>query len=172
MTAQEIKQIYSMRDILARYGLKPNRAGFIRCPFHNGDNTASMKIYQNDFHCYGCGANGDIFKFVMLMDRLSFKDAFLSLGGTYDHPESARERRKRKKKLLILAQDRERSRRILERKKQEMRKLTEVANTYRVVLKGWKPFTPEWCECMNGYLSALYDSELLWEEVSGKNNGS
>ena len=37
MTREEIKQQYSMRDIVERYGFKPNRAGFISCPFHSGD---------------------------------------------------------------------------------------------------------------------------------------
>lgn len=80
MTSEEIKEKYSMRDIVERYGLRPNRAGFITCPFHLGDRTPSMKIYKGDFHCYACGANGDIFDFVMRMDGSSFKEAFQSLG--------------------------------------------------------------------------------------------
>ena len=55
MTKEEIKSAYSMRDILARYGIQPNRAGFIQCPFHKGDREPSMKIYEKDFHCFGCG---------------------------------------------------------------------------------------------------------------------
>ncbi|MCC8101182.1 MAG: CHC2 zinc finger domain-containing protein [Clostridiales bacterium] len=84
MTAEEIKSQYTMRDILARYGIQPNRAGFCHCPFHKGDREPSMKVYEKDWHCYGCNRNGDIFTFVQLMDGLSFKDAFLSLGGTYE----------------------------------------------------------------------------------------
>ena len=48
MTREEIKQAYSMKDILVKCGLPgPNRAGFIKCPFHKGDHEASMKIYDN-----------------------------------------------------------------------------------------------------------------------------
>lgn len=48
MTREEIKQTYSMKDILVKCGLPgPNRAGFIKCPFHKGDHEASMKIYDN-----------------------------------------------------------------------------------------------------------------------------
>ena len=82
MTSDEIKKLYSMRDILARYGMHPNRAGFIRCPFHK-EKTASMKIYPDTYYCFGCGAHGDIFSFVSAMDGLSFREAFLELGGTY-----------------------------------------------------------------------------------------
>ena len=69
MNVDEIKSTYSMLDILDRYGLpRPNRAGFIRCPFHPADREPSMKIYPKDFNCFGCGANGDIFTFVQMMD--------------------------------------------------------------------------------------------------------
>ena len=52
MTRDEIKQTFNMRDILAKCGLpEPNRAGFIKCPFHKGDHDASLKIYDKDFHC-------------------------------------------------------------------------------------------------------------------------
>ena len=34
MTKGEIKQSVKMPEILSRYGLRPNRAGFICCPFH------------------------------------------------------------------------------------------------------------------------------------------
>ena len=41
MTSEEIKQTYSMRDILNKCGLpQPNRSGFIQCPFHKGDREA------------------------------------------------------------------------------------------------------------------------------------
>lgn len=83
MTKEELKQRYSMKEIVEQYGFRPNRAGFIRCPFHTGDRDASLKIYEKDFHCFGCGANGDIFDFVQRMDGVSFREAFLSLGGTY-----------------------------------------------------------------------------------------
>lgn len=40
MTKEEIKQQNSMRDVLSRYGMIPNRAGFISCPFHPSDRNA------------------------------------------------------------------------------------------------------------------------------------
>ena len=85
MTSEEIKQTYSMRDILNKCGLpQPNRSGFIQCPFHKGDREASMKIYDKDFNCFGCGANGDIFTFVEMFYGISFKEAFRMLGGGYE----------------------------------------------------------------------------------------
>lgn len=66
MTSEEIKESVSIREVLQRCGLPaPNRAGFIQCPFHKGDRTPSMKIYQKDYHCFACGANGDVFTFLL-----------------------------------------------------------------------------------------------------------
>ena len=37
MTSEEIKRTVSMEELVERYGLYPNRAGFIVCPFHKGE---------------------------------------------------------------------------------------------------------------------------------------
>ena len=54
MTVEEIKQTYSMRDILDRYGIHVNRSSFASCPFHTGDRTPSLKVYKSDFYCFAC----------------------------------------------------------------------------------------------------------------------
>lgn len=52
------------------------------CPFHN-EKTPSF--YVNDqkgfFHCFGCGAHGDIIGFVMRHDNLAFPEAVETLAG-------------------------------------------------------------------------------------------
>lgn len=40
-----------------RYGTV--RRGFMRCPFH-ADRVPSLKLYDDHFHCFGCGAHGDV----------------------------------------------------------------------------------------------------------------
>ena len=42
-----------------RYGLTANRAGMVRCPFHD-DHTPSLKLNEDYFYCFGCGAVGDV----------------------------------------------------------------------------------------------------------------
>src|ERR1700690_2573991 len=46
------------------------------CPFHN-EKTPSFYINDDKqfFHCFGCGAHGDIIGFLMRNDRLSFPEA-------------------------------------------------------------------------------------------------
>lgn len=55
----EIRQLVPLRQAAAMYGLEVNRFGTTRCIFH-GDAHPSMKIYDDHFHCYACGAHGDV----------------------------------------------------------------------------------------------------------------
>ena len=42
-----------------RYGLDVGRSGMARCIFHD-DRHPSMKLYDDHFHCFGCGEHGDV----------------------------------------------------------------------------------------------------------------
>ncbi len=44
------------------------------CPFH-GEKTPSFYVYDDGFHCFGCGAHGDAISFVMRSDGASFIEA-------------------------------------------------------------------------------------------------
>jgi DNA primase len=46
------------------------------CPFH-GEKTPSFNVRAEPavFHCFGCGVGGDVFKFAMLHERVSFPEA-------------------------------------------------------------------------------------------------
>jgi len=50
------------------------------CPFHN-EKTPSFSISQEHqyFRCFGCGAKGDVFKFVEMIEGLSFWEALKKL---------------------------------------------------------------------------------------------
>jgi len=50
------------------------------CPFHQ-EKSPSFVLYNEHYHCFGCGAHGDIITFAMQMDRLSFPDAVEKLAG-------------------------------------------------------------------------------------------
>src|ERR1700712_524560 len=48
------------------------------CPFH-GEKTPSFYVYEDGFHCFGCGAHGDVISFVMQSSGQSFLDAVAGL---------------------------------------------------------------------------------------------
>ena len=75
---EEIKESVSVRAVAERYGIGINRSGFARCPFHE-EKTASLKIYDTSFYCFGCGAGGDVIKFVSLLEGISNSQAAMRI---------------------------------------------------------------------------------------------
>ncbi len=57
------------------------------CPFHQ-EKTPSFNVRQEPavFHCFGCGEGGDVFKFVMLRERVSFPEAIEMLARRFGVP--------------------------------------------------------------------------------------
>jgi DNA primase len=54
------------------------------CPFHNEKTPSfSVNAERGFFHCFGCGAGGTVFDFVMRMETLSFSEALQSLARRY-----------------------------------------------------------------------------------------
>lgn len=153
MNSEEIKQNYSMRQVLDKYGLIPNRAGFICCPFHQ-EKTPSMKIYKDSFHCFGCGANGDVFSFVEKMDNLTFKEVYLSLGGEYK-----REKNKfsSMRKIQKAKMQRKRKAEKLAEIKARIRDLSLSIEFYKLVKFQSEPLSDDWCMAVNKLV-------MLWGE--------
>ena len=63
---QDIKDRVDLRELVRYYGLDVNRGGFAICPFHI-ERTPSFKVYEDHFHCFGCGTHGDHIDFVQKM---------------------------------------------------------------------------------------------------------
>jgi hypothetical protein len=49
------------------------------CPFHP-DSRPSFYVYNDHYHCYGCGAHGDVIDFIQNLHGCGFKDACRHLG--------------------------------------------------------------------------------------------
>lgn len=157
MTSEEIKAIYSMRDILTKCGLPaPNRAGFCHCPFHKGDREPSMKIYDKDFHCFACGANGDIFDFVSRFYDISFKDAFRMLGGDYKKNDSFASN------LAIYRAKKESAmkRKKAERECQRRKLIYDLIGIYREYMNRAEPLSDAWCDCYNAMQMMIYRADI------------
>ena len=81
---EQIKSAVSTRDAAIFYGIKVSRNGMCCCPFHP-DRHPSMKV-DNRFHCFGCGADGDVINFVERMDGLAPIDAAKKLATDFCIP--------------------------------------------------------------------------------------
>jgi DNA primase len=64
------------------------------CPFHN-ERTPSFTVDRDKglYHCFGCGAGGDVIRFVREIDRLDFPEAVEALAGRFGVTIPRRERR-------------------------------------------------------------------------------
>ena len=75
--AEQIRERVTTREAVEFYGFDVTRSGCIKCPFHAGDNQASLHIYpgKGGFCCFGCGAKGSVIDFVMLLFDCGFSTA-------------------------------------------------------------------------------------------------
>jgi DNA primase len=79
------------------------------CPFHQ-EKTPSFNVRQEPavFHCFGCGEGGDVFKFLMLRERVSFPEAVEMLARRFGVPvpegrvEPGPDRREREEMLALM----------------------------------------------------------------------
>lgn len=77
-TAERIKELVTMDNILLHYGFSPSRYGRIPCPLHNGkDKNFSYK--KNSFKCFVCGKSGSVIDFVMELYGINFRQATLRI---------------------------------------------------------------------------------------------
>ena len=68
-----VKQSLTVREAAELYGIAVGRGGMACCPFHD-DRHPSMKV-DTRFHCFGCGADGDVIDFTARLYDLSPKEA-------------------------------------------------------------------------------------------------
>lgn len=70
-----------LKDKVREYGVELNSRGYAPCPFHN-EKTGSFKVYSDGtYHCFGCGAHGDVIDFVSKIENVDFNEACSRLGG-------------------------------------------------------------------------------------------
>ena len=77
-----IKAAVPVKQAAKHYGLKVNRNGMACCPFHN-DRHPSMKLNEDYFFCFGCGAKGDVIDFVAKLFDLSSYEAAQKLAADF-----------------------------------------------------------------------------------------
>ena len=78
----EIREATDIVEVISQYvTLKKRGKSFLGlCPFHT-EKTPSFSVdpVRGFYHCFGCGAGGNVFTFVMEMEKVSFPEALRSL---------------------------------------------------------------------------------------------
>ncbi|MGM0482282.1 MAG: DNA primase [Patescibacteria group bacterium] len=76
--AERIKEIINIADVIGDYiELQPAGLRYkAKCPFHN-EKTPSFIVSpdRGTYHCFGCGASGDVFSFVQEFEGVDFRGA-------------------------------------------------------------------------------------------------
>ena len=129
---EAVKAAVTPRMAAERYGLPIQQGSMVCCPFH-ADRTPSMKLNEDYFYCFGCGASGDVIDLAARLFSLSGYDAVKKLATDFGMTEQ---------KPSILAK--------LQRGKSQAeteRRCFRVLGDYLQILQDWKehcaPQSPE-----------------------------
>ena len=109
--ADRVKQQADIVRVIGEYvRLKKAGQNFVGlCPFHN-EKTPSFNVHpvRQIYHCFGCGVGGDVFKFVMEMEKVEFPDAVrvvaekCGIQVPQRRPRSPEERREQSQRKVLL----------------------------------------------------------------------
>lgn len=105
---ETVRQGVNILDLVGSYLQlrKGGRNHQALCPFHHEKSPSFMVSEAKQiFKCFGCGEGGDVFKFVMLIENLSFPEAVEFLAERYGIPlprqdRSGRQESERRNRLL------------------------------------------------------------------------
>jgi DNA primase len=99
---REVRARATILDVVSDYvNLKKSGSNFLGlCPLH-GEKTPSFSVNpaKEIFHCFGCGAGGDVFGFIMRIEGLTFPESVKFLAKRVgvvieDRPPTAEEKRR------------------------------------------------------------------------------
>ena len=102
---EEVRQRSDVVDIISSYvNLKRTGSNYVGlCPFHN-EKTASFSVSPSKqmYYCFGCGAGGNVFTFLMEYENLTFVEALERLAeqAGMELPEKGNSENDRKRRDL------------------------------------------------------------------------
>ena len=79
---ETIKAAVTPRQAAETYGLRVLPNGMTCCPFHE-DRHPSLKLNEDFFYCFGCGASGDVIDFTARLFGISLKNAAQKLSADF-----------------------------------------------------------------------------------------
>ena len=133
---ENIKATVTVRQAAEHYGLKVSRNNMVCCPFHNNRHP-SLKLNEDYFYCFGCGATGDVVDFTARLLGLSAYESAQRLAADFGLDIS---------RPSVVAQVKKYRPRVNQLKQDELFCMN-VLSGYLHLLEDWKeryaPETPE-----------------------------
>ena len=131
-----VKESVTTREAAEMYGIEVKHGGMACCPFHD-DRHPSMKVDRR-FHCFGCGADGDVIDFTARLYNLTPKEAAEKLaqdfGLAYDSQAPPRRNYVRQKSE---------AQKLKEKREHGWRVLTDYYHLLRKWETDYSPKTPD-----------------------------
>ena len=131
-----VKQSVTAREAAELYGIAVGRGGMACCPFHD-DRHPSMKV-DTRFHCFGCGADGDVIDFTARLYDMPPREAAeklaLDFGLAYGSQAPPRRRYVRQKTE---------AQKLKEKREHGWRVLTDYYHLLRKWETDYSPKTPD-----------------------------
>ncbi len=94
MDIQKIKEGIDLPDVVESAGIELKRSGSRYlgcCPFHEDKQPSFVVFPDGRFHCFGCGAHGDVFDFTQAVYGCGLKEAMALLGVNDVKPSTSEE---------------------------------------------------------------------------------
>lgn len=160
---ERIKASVTIEQVIEKLTGAKLSKGKMLCPFHSEKTMSFMIDSQKQvYYCFGCGAGGDIFNFVMEFYKVSFQQAVHILNNEFQidafrkRVSAAEQNLIRRKKI----EERKRLEKEKEKEEREDKLLTCYRTAHDKVLE-LEPMSELWCY----YMNKLIYYEYLLEEV-------
>jgi len=170
---RKVKEIVTTRAAAKAYGIHVNRSGMACCPFHD-DREPSMKVDRR-FHCFGCGADGDVIDFTAMLFGLSRYHAARKLAEDFGVKigDSRRGRKARRGKERRVVKRKQEQSQLVERFEQGAQRFFRTMTDYYHLLGDWKEkyapkdpeeeWDPRFCEALSKRTNLAYVLDCFLE---------
>ncbi|GAA9381562.1 hypothetical protein BTM415_14810 [Helicobacter pylori] len=161
-----LKNIVSVVDVVEKYMDLYKCGANLKayCPFHD-ERSASFFVSKekNIYHCFGCGASGDAFKFLQEYKKLSFTEAIEEIASMYNYhleyeTDAKAERNNHLKEILVFANNL-----FKERLKTEPKVLNYLTQTRAISLEMIEAYDLGYClhEDLNELKERFSEDDLI-----------
>lgn len=161
-----IKQSVKLTELINRLTNTEIKNGYMICPFHT-EKTASMVIddVKGVYHCFGCGAGGDVFNFVMQYLGLDFYNSIRYIDNLYGLNLL---NQRITAASMIMTRKRNKAKELAEKRNQELDELeNELCVDFRIAnfaVNFLEPLTDLWGYFVNQLPVLQYKLDLIEEE--------
>ena len=177
MLTETIRLSVSARAAAEALGLHVDRHGRCPCPVHNGhDSNCKLDSGKRGFHCFVCGASGDVIALVRVVQSCTFQEAISWLNQTFGlgldiSGGSGKNRSEATKIALKLKRDRKSQDRQIERMQYDLYAMVgKWLNDLEADAEQYRPVRPyrAWDERWNSAMKVLPDARELNDELTAE----